>query len=210
MKHVKTFESFLNEGGAEGSKIRQELLSKPGGISEDDVVFSVDDEKLDQLLNSRFSRQLDFQKVNGDEYYVLNRKDFDRFLDLADSSGFDVDYENSEDSVIYVQESRVNEAFKDTREIVGNDMEVIIDALNFLGKSVMGRTALEKACKGKVPYTIFLQDQNGFPKPGGMHMSSIDFMPNLVSGMKVEEFIDVVNKVLADHGYDKQKVEIKK
>jgi len=107
-------------------------------------------------------------------------------------------------------EAFINEAFKDTREIVGQDMEDIIDALDFLGKSTMGRTALEKVCKGKVPYTIFLQDQNGFPKPGGMHMSSIDFMPTLGSGMKVEEFIDCVNKVLDDHGYDKRKVKILK
>jgi hypothetical protein len=86
------------------AKIRQELLKKPGGIGEDDVVFTIDDEKLDQLLNSRFHRQLDFQKVKGDEYYVLSRKEFDRFIDLGDSSGFDVDYENSEDAVIEVIE----------------------------------------------------------------------------------------------------------
>ena len=105
MKNLHTFESFLNESMGHGSsKIRQELLRKPGGIGENDVVFTVDDEKLDQLLNSKFSRQLDFQTVKGDEYYVLNRKDFDRFIDLGDSSGFDVDYENSEDSVIHVEE----------------------------------------------------------------------------------------------------------
>jgi len=118
MKHIHTFEEFLNESFAknrwavrdiphsseENAKIRQELLKKPGGIGEDDIVFTVDAEKLDQLLNSRFSRQLDFQKVNGDEYYVLSRKEFDRFIDLGDSSGFDVDYENSEDSVVYVIE----------------------------------------------------------------------------------------------------------
>jgi hypothetical protein len=118
MKNIHTFEEFLNESFAknrwavrdiphssgENAKIRQELLKKPGGIGEDDIVFTVDNEKLDQLLNSRFSRQLDFQKVNGDEYYVLSRKEFDRFIDLGDSSGFDVDYENSEDTVVYVIE----------------------------------------------------------------------------------------------------------
>jgi len=78
--------------------------------SNDEIVFSVDDDKLDQLLNSRFSRQLDYKDDKGDSFYVLDRKDFDRFIDLADSSGFDVDYENSEDSVIAVQESVVNEA----------------------------------------------------------------------------------------------------
>ena len=111
---------------------------------------------------------------------------------------------------IHTFENFLNEAFKDTREIVGKEMEDIIDALNFLGKSAMGKTALDKECKGKVPYTIFLTDEKGFPKPGGLHSSSIDFTPNLGSGMKVEEFIDCVNKVLDDHGYDKFKVKILK
>jgi len=85
MKNLHTFEEFLNENSKE-------------------VIFSVDNEKLDQLLNSRFSRQLDFKTIKGDEYYILSRKEFDRFIDLGDSSGFDVDYENSEDSVIDVIE----------------------------------------------------------------------------------------------------------
>jgi len=91
MKPVKTFKEFLNE-------------------SKDEIIFSVDDDKLDQMLNARFSRQLDYADEGGDSFYVLVRKDFDRFIDLADSSGFDVDYENSEDSVIAVQESVLNEA----------------------------------------------------------------------------------------------------
>lgn len=107
-------------------------------------------------------------------------------------------------------ESFLNEAMKDTREIVGKKMEDIIDALDFLGKSAMGRSELIKACNGKVPYTIFLTDEHGFPKPGGLHMSSIDFIPNLGSNMKVEEFIDCVNKVFDDHGYDKFDVKILK
>lgn len=107
-------------------------------------------------------------------------------------------------------ESFLNEAMKDTREIVGKEMEDIIDALNFLGKSALGRTALDKACNGKVPYTIFLTDEKGFPKPGGLHSSSVDFISKLGSGMKVEEFIDCVNKVLADNGYDKFEVKILK
>jgi len=91
MKHIQTFESFLNE-------------------AKDEIIFSVDDDKLDQMLNARFSSQLDYKDDRGDSLYVLPKRDFDRFIDLADSSGFDVDYENSEDSVVYVQESVVNEA----------------------------------------------------------------------------------------------------
>jgi hypothetical protein len=91
MKHIQTFENFLNESGNE-------------------VIFSVDDDKLDQMLNARFTRQLDYKDIKGDSLYVLPKREFDQFIDLADSSGFDVDYENSEDSVVYVQESIVNEA----------------------------------------------------------------------------------------------------
>jgi len=93
MKHIQTFESFLNE-------------------AKDEIIFSVDDDKLDQMLNARFSSQLDYKDDRGDSLYVLPKRDFDRFIDLADSSGFDVDYENSKDSVVYVQESVVNEANK--------------------------------------------------------------------------------------------------
>ncbi len=107
-------------------------------------------------------------------------------------------------------ESFLNEAMKDTREIVGKEMEDIIDAIDFLGKSVMGKTALDKACKGNVPYRIFLNDERGFSKPGGLQSSSIDFISNASSNMKVEEFIDCVNKVLADNGYDKFEVKILK
>jgi hypothetical protein len=107
-------------------------------------------------------------------------------------------------------ESFLNEAFKDTREIVGKKMEDIIDALDFLGKSAIGISALNKACKGKAPYTIFLDDQKGFPKPGGLHSSSVDFISNGNSTMKVEEYIDCINKVLNDNGYDKFEVKILK
>jgi hypothetical protein len=111
---------------------------------------------------------------------------------------------------IHTFENFLNESFKDTREIVGKEMADIIDALDFLGKSTMGRSALDKACNGKVPYTIFLKDENGFPKPGGLYSSAVDFIANANSTMKVEEFIDCVNKVLDDHGYDKLKVKILK
>ena len=75
----------------------------------------------------------------------------------------------------------------------------------------MGADALKKACKGKVEYTIFLKDKAGFPKPGGLHLSSIDFMANVSNPkMEVSEYIDKINGVLTDHGYDKYKVKINK
>ena len=88
LKHTaqEMFESFLNE-------------------SKDEVIFSIDDDKLDQLLRAKFSKEIDYEDVKGDSYYALPKKAFDRFIDLADSSGFDVDYDGSEKSVVYVYES---------------------------------------------------------------------------------------------------------
>jgi hypothetical protein len=94
LKHTaqEMFESFLHE-------------------DKDEIIFSIDDDKLDQLLQAKFGKEIDYEDVKGDSYYVLTKKAFDRFIDLADSSGFDVDYDGSENSVVYVYESRkeVNE-----------------------------------------------------------------------------------------------------
>lgn len=89
-------------------QIRPALKKLKTGLKDDDVVFTIDDEKLDQMVNSKFGSRLDIEEVNGDSYYILNQRDFDRLVDLADSQGFDVDYENSEDSVLSIYEN-VNE-----------------------------------------------------------------------------------------------------
>jgi len=73
--------------------------------SNDVVTFSVNDDKLDQLLNDFHKRELGFVNIQGDDYYTLPQRDFDRFIDAADSKGYDVDYENNEDSVISIMES---------------------------------------------------------------------------------------------------------
>jgi len=76
------------------------------------IIFSINDEKLDDILRANHGRELEYKKdVTGDVYYILPTKEFDRFIDYALSTGYDVDYENSEDSVIYVRdaEGRVNE-----------------------------------------------------------------------------------------------------
>jgi hypothetical protein len=80
-------------------------LEKGGKIDEDLVIFSVDDEKLDTLLHNNYHKNLDYITIKNDEYYTLNKRDFDRFIDSGDSNGFDVDYENSEDAVVYVIEN---------------------------------------------------------------------------------------------------------
>lgn len=168
MKHIHTFENFLNES----SKIKEVVLSN-------------------EILNFLEERGViapdKSQKVHKDLTAFLKGK-------LNES----------------INEEFLNEALKDTREIVGKEMEDIVDALNFLGKSPAGVSELNKACNGKVPYTIFLNDEKGFPKPGGLHSSSVDFTSNTSSNIKVEDYIDIVNSILDDHGYDKLKVKILK
>ena len=87
MKHIKTFESFLNE-------------------AIDSVTFSVNDEKLDQLLHSKHGKELDYVTIKGDEFYSLPKREFDRFMDTANSKGF------GEESWSYYEESTnyMNEA----------------------------------------------------------------------------------------------------
>jgi hypothetical protein len=110
----------------------------------------------------------------------------------------------------FLNEARLNEAKLDTREIEGEDMDSIRDALLFLSRG-MGADALKKACKGKVEYTMFLNDQKGFPKPGGLQTSGVDFMANVSNPkLDVSEYIDKINGVLNDHGFDKFKVKINK
>jgi hypothetical protein len=112
MKHIKTFESFLNEADGFGK-----------------VTFSIDDEKLDQLLHNNYGKKLDYVKVRGDEYYTLPRVEFDRFIDAAYSRGFDTDYEDSPDSVIYVHESVVNESEEYFIEVSVKDANKALDHL---------------------------------------------------------------------------------
>ena len=91
--HIPSFGDFLNEE-------RMKDTYKHSDV----ILFSIDDDKLDQLLNDKFARNLDFKDVKGDSFYSLPRREFNQFIDLADSSGFDVDYEGSDDAVIHVTE----------------------------------------------------------------------------------------------------------
>lgn len=76
-----------------------------GMSNSDNIIFSINDEKLDDILHANHRRELEYMNISGDVYYILPTKEFDRFIDYADSSGYDVDYENSEDSVINIKEA---------------------------------------------------------------------------------------------------------
>ncbi len=131
MKNLQTYDEFLNESQLNEASQRGK------------VIFSVDDDKLDTLLHSRFGKQLDYEDIKGDSYYVMLQKDFDRFIDLADSSGFDVDGE-SEDSVIDIVESRLNEfgPLAGSGNVRANDLDNI------------KREAAKKSERGNTVYVI--------------------------------------------------------
>jgi len=76
-----------------------------GGETHDKITFSVDDEKIDEMLHNSFESQLEYVNENGDVLYKLPKRQFDRLIDMADSRGFNVDYENSEESVIIVYDN---------------------------------------------------------------------------------------------------------
>ena len=53
------------------------------------VIFVIDNGKLDDLfLDSSKSEHLDYENINGDSFYSLPPKYYDRFVDWADSNGF--------------------------------------------------------------------------------------------------------------------------
>ena len=86
------------------------------------IIFSINDEKLDDILRANHSRELEYKKdVTGDVYYILPIKEFDRFIDYADSAGYDVDYENSVDSVIYVADAEIKSREQSTGTISTKD-----------------------------------------------------------------------------------------
>jgi len=57
------------------------------------ITFTLDDGDLDDkfLSDESLSRNLGYKKDGGDTYYVLPKRDFDRFQDWADSNGYDTD-----------------------------------------------------------------------------------------------------------------------
>lgn len=68
-----------------------ELKKQLNNMGNDIIYFSIDDEKLDQLLHENFKSALDYHDIGPDVFYKLKRKAYDRFLDKAISAGFDVD-----------------------------------------------------------------------------------------------------------------------
>ena len=51
------------------------------------ITFSIDNPKLDEVLNEDFIDELDYEEMNGDSFYSLKQSDYNRFLDKAHSLG---------------------------------------------------------------------------------------------------------------------------
>jgi len=202
MKHIKTFESYvvsLSEG-ISSSKMKEviaevsELLAgqlQDEGMESDEVENFLEEypnaaESTLEGLEDKYEADL----VN--LWPKMKAEVIKKVKEMLD--------ENTNESV--------NEGRSDFREIEGKDLDDVLDAIAYLNGQ--GLPEVEKAVKGKAPYKL-IGSKSGSPKGGGMHMSSIDFQEN-PGGVKmsVSDFIDVLNKVLDDAGYDKFKVKILK
>ena len=135
----------LRKFASSGNIVEKKIVE---ATSTDKVTFTVDDDKLDNKLHDMFKDKLDYKDDRGDSWYILDKKDFDRFIDYADSAGYDVDYDNSADSVIELgttldeENSTGNVAGFNTPQAFAKKGEKGnrgIDAMNSLGYTVMSR-----------------------------------------------------------------------
>jgi hypothetical protein len=198
MKHIKTFESYVGSltEGLNPAKMKEliaevaELLA--GQLADEGMEANEVEDFLEEYPNAAESTLEGLEDKYGTDLVNMWPK-------------------MKADVIKKVQEildESVNEGRSDFREIEGKDLEDVLDAVAYLNGQ--GIPEVEKAVKGKAPYKL-IGSKSGSPKGVGMHMSSIDFQEN-PGGVKmsVGEFIDVLNTVLDDAGYDKFKVKILK
>ena len=64
-----------------------EEMAKGGGVGDDLVYFIVDNDDADMLLHENFRKHIDYENLdNGDVLYKMDRRNFERFEDLAYST----------------------------------------------------------------------------------------------------------------------------
>lgn len=198
MKHIKTFESYvggLTEGlnPAKMKKLTAEVAELLAGqLADEGMEAGEVEDFLEQYPNAAESTLEGLEDKYGADLVNLWPKMKAEVIKKVQE----------------ILDESVNEGRSDFREIEGKDLEDVLDAVAYLNGH--GLPEVEKAVKGKAPYQL-VGSKSGSPKGGGMHMSSIDFQEN-PGGVKmsVSDFIDVLNKVLDDAGYDKFKVKILK
>jgi hypothetical protein len=69
-------------------RLREEI-TKP--LFEGRVMFTIDDEDVDQLFTNQFEADVDYIHDGPDVYYVTDQNDLERFVDYVESSGLDAD-----------------------------------------------------------------------------------------------------------------------
>jgi hypothetical protein len=205
MKSVQSFNDFIGEGRGNLSMYKsvvQDALHLLGyDLKQSEFKVSIKRESLYDLI-----------LLNG--YSLCSSSDYAQMLTWIqnaikeDPVAYGLDPDVLEESTnAFINEGRV---YKTTSvEIVGKDAEDIEDAVAFLNRG-MGYAALTKECNGKLPYAIFHHNNLGEVKNGLTHsqldIHQIDSAPKI----SVDEFIDAMNKVLNDHGYDRLKIDILK
>jgi ribosome-associated protein YbcJ (S4-like RNA binding protein) len=60
-------------------------------INEGRVMFTIDDENIDQLFNKQFEADVDYIHDGPDVYYVTDQTDLEKFTDYVQSMGLDAD-----------------------------------------------------------------------------------------------------------------------
>lgn len=186
MKNLHTFEEFLNESLNERTKFDvQKLLSKV-----DDELYNIIKWKDDASC------------------YVSAPADAKDIIDAVKSKYPKSSWDPKTNLLVFESEEFLNEAREDWRELEGNDMDSMLDAISFLSRGI-GLKALEKELKTKMPFQL-IGSPMAHPKGRGMYSASINFVPKSSTKVTTEEVIDAANKVLNDHGYDKYKIQILK
>ena len=60
-------------------------------INEGQVMFTIDDERIDGLFNKQFEADVDYIHDGSDVYYVTDQNDLEKFVDYIESMGLDAD-----------------------------------------------------------------------------------------------------------------------
>lgn len=71
--------------------IREEVRRQLKEFQGEEVLFSINDPKVDDFLQQRFSNYVDYANHKGDDVYVLPIEHYNRFIDQVDSLGYDTD-----------------------------------------------------------------------------------------------------------------------
>lgn len=73
-------------------KLREEIEDTEQNISEQKTIFSIDDQKIDDLFINNFPGSVDYLHDGSDVYYATDQNDLEKFVDYIESLGLDSDH----------------------------------------------------------------------------------------------------------------------